>query len=264
MSTLCALAILAATVQPIGSATQLLIPAAGSTPGANGTFFRSDISISNFANHDQLLKLQWLPQGASSTGSKTITITQLSFVHSGDFVTEILGQTGLGAILVTGVTSSGDPDSTAALYVQSQIWTPQPGTAGATSQSFPTIPTNTINTKTAGLLFPRPIRDVSTYRYNVGIVNLDPANTQTINIAIPNIIPFNVTLTVPPMGMQVALMSFANPFPELMLDNLTPSATKSNSWVAWGSTIDNITGDAWSELAVANEPGLVFSTPIGK
>jgi hypothetical protein len=249
-------------VLPVVAAPQLLIPAAGTLAGANGTFFRSDIAIANFADHDQLVRLQWLPQGASSTVSKTITITSRSFVHYGDFVTTVLGQTGLGAILMTGITSSGDPDPNAALYVQSQIWTPAFG--GTTSQSFPTIPTSSINTSSAGLFFPRPQRDGS-FRSNVGVVNLDPVNAQTIQIAIPSPLPvLNVTLVVPPMGMQVAPLGDASPFAELNIANTTSASTKSNSWVAWGSTVDNVTGDAWSELAVANAPQLVFPIPIGK
>ena len=69
MRVLTALAILlaatslsAAVVQPLGAGFQLLIPAAGSTPGLNGTFFRSDISILNLAGHDEVVNLQWLPQ----------------------------------------------------------------------------------------------------------------------------------------------------------------------------------------------------------
>src|ERR1051326_931605 len=98
------------------SAPELLIPAAGSTPGVNGTFFRSDITIGNFATHDQIVRLRWLPQGVSSTFSMTMTLRGRSGVRSEDFVTEILGQSGLGAILITGVTSSGGLDPTADLY----------------------------------------------------------------------------------------------------------------------------------------------------
>jgi len=90
-------------------------------------------------------------------------------------------------------------------------------------------------------------------------------NAQTIQIAIPSPLPvLNVTLIVPPMGMQVAPLGDASPFAELNISNATPASTKSNSWVAWSSTVDNVTGDAWSELAVANAPQLIFPTPIGK
>ena len=37
-------------VVPLTAVSQFLIPAAGSTAGANGTFFHSDIAIVNFAS----------------------------------------------------------------------------------------------------------------------------------------------------------------------------------------------------------------------
>src|SRR5437867_12482271 len=100
--------------QLLSSAPQLL-----STPGANGTFFKSDITLGNFAARPQTVRLQWLPQGVSSTFSTTIMLGALSFIRSDDFVHDHLGQSGLGAILVTGITSGGDVDPTASLYVAS-------------------------------------------------------------------------------------------------------------------------------------------------
>lgn len=253
----------AGVVQPLQSAPQLLIPAAGSTPGVNGTFFRSDILLGNFATHDQNVRLQWLPQGVSSTGSMTINLRALAALRSEDFVREILAQSGLGAILITGVTSAGDPDPTAALYVQTRIWTPQLGTDGTTSQSLPAIPTSAINTSNAAFFLNTRS---SNFRANIGLVNLDAHNAQTFTIIFPvGPLPFSVTLTVPPMSMQQAALGsslFAG-F-EFMIINQTDSATRSNSWVAYGSTIDNITGDAWSELAVAGAPDINGPLPIGK
>jgi hypothetical protein len=265
MNTFCAIAILAAVMQPLTSAPQLLIPAAGSTPGANGTFWRSDIAIANFADHDQLVRLQWLPQGASSTFSKTITLHRLDFVRSNDFVAAILGQSGLGAILVTGVTNAGDLDPAAALYAQSRIWTPQPGSSGTMSESLPAIPTSTINTPDAMVMFPGVLSS-GNYRLNVGIVNLDPTNAQTINIVISfgPVGNFSVNVTVPPMGMQQASLGSGFFFPEMPMTNATDTLTRTNKWMAYVSTIDNVSGDAWADLAVAGAPVLNFTTPIGK
>ena len=259
---LCSTAV-AGVVQPLTSAPQLLIPAAGSTPGVNGTFFRSNIAIVNLASHDQAVELRWLPQASSSSATTAVLIRSLNFLRSDDFVAEVLHQSGLGAILVTGVTSSGDLDPTAALYVQSSVWTPQPGSNGTTSQSLPAIPTSTLNTTDAALFFlgaPRP----GSYRTNVGIVNLDPSKEQTFQVTFFfAFVPFTVMFSVPPMGMQqVALGSSI--FSELLVSNVTASATKSNLWVAYGSTIDNVTGDALSELAVSGAPLLNLPTPIGK
>jgi hypothetical protein len=255
----------AGVVQPLQSAPQLLIPAAGSTPGVNGTFWRSDVAIANFANRDQLVRLQWLPQGASSTFSKTISLPRLDFVRSKDFVAEILGQSGLGAILVSGMTSTGDLDMSAALYAQSRIWTPQPGSAGTMSESLPAIPTSTINTPDAMVMFPGVLGS-GNYRLNVGIVNLDPMNAQTINIVISfgPLSNFTVNVTVPPMGMQQASLGSGFFFPEMPMTNGTDALTKTNKWVAYVSTIDNVTGDAWADLAVAGAPLLIFPTPIGE
>ena len=246
----------AAVVLPVGAASQVLVPAAGSAPGANGTFFRSDITIVNFANHDQLVALQWLPQAGNGTGpvTNTITIRAASGTRSGDFVHDYFNTSGLGSLIISGITSAGTVDTTAALYVASRIWTPQPGTSGTTSQSFPAIPLNAVNTPVAALFSLGGQDNPSNYRVNVGIVNIDPNNAQTFSISIPSLgpPPPAITVTVPPMSMQqVSIGSgFAN-VNQITIQNATASATRSNLWMAYGSTLDNTTGDAWSELAVA-------------
>jgi len=246
-------------VLPLSAAPQVLIPAAGSTPGANGTFFRSDITLINFANHDQAVTLQWLPQSGAST-STTITIPAQSGIRSADFVRNYLGQTGLGAILVTGMTAetNGSPDSTAALYVSARIWTPQPGTDGTTSQSFPAIPVSSVNTDNAALFTAGGADQPANYRENVGIVNLD-ANAQTFTVSIvdANGSPAVFVVVVPGHGMQqIGLGSGLPATQQILIQNNTSASTRSNAWVAYGSTVDNITGDAWSELALPGAPAM--------
>ena len=252
-------------VQPLLSAPELLIPAAGSTPGANGTFFKSDITLGNFAERAQAVRLTWLPQGATATYSTTINLGARSFIRSADFVHDYLGQSGLGAILVTGVNGFG-ADPTASLYVASRIWSPQPGTTGTTSQSLPAIPTSTINTTDAALFSLGGIGVGNGFRTNVGLVNLDPVNEQTLFIVFTQSpLPFAIPVTVPPMSMQQGTLGSTNFFsPEMLITNGTPAATRSNLWVAYGSTVDNVTGDAWSERAVPGAPNINPPGPIGK
>ena len=109
---LVATASFAGVVQPLGAASQVLIPAAGSTPGANGTFFKSDISIINLATRDQTISLQWLSQ-AGTTINTLIIIPARTGIRSADFVHDYFNQTGLGAIIISGVTSGGGPDTAA-------------------------------------------------------------------------------------------------------------------------------------------------------
>jgi hypothetical protein len=246
----------AAVVQPIGAHYQMLIPVAGSTAGGNNTFFRSDISIVNLGSQNQTVRLEWLSQNGTSNLTRFIEINSTSGIRSADFVAEVLGTTGLGSIVVTAMTGpSGGVDTTARLAINSRVWTPQPGTGGTTSQSFPAIPTNSINTPQAALFAvgggPAP-DNPDNYRLNIGIVNLDPVNTQTFGIFVP--MPFEpvpVLVTLPPRSMaQVAMGSGYAPSTQVIVQNSSPANARSNNWIAYQSTVNNISGDAWTELAV--------------
>lgn len=241
----------------MGASPQVLIPAAGSTAGANGTFFRSDITLVNLANHDQSILLQWLPQAGSGTASTaTLTMPALTGTRSADFVNQYLNQSGLGAIIVTGVTSTGAIDTTARLFVNSRIWSPQQPVAnnGTVSQTFPAIPVSTINTSNAAL-FSVGGGDSGSYRVNIGVVNLDPVNAQTFVLTDTQHAPApiqNLIVTLPPMTMQQVSIGAVSATEQVSIQNTTAAATRSNAWTAYSSTIDNVTGDSWSELAVSN------------
>jgi len=248
----------AAVVQPLGTSSQVLIPSAGSAPGAFGTFFKSDITLVNLATHDQIVGLQWLPQASVSSTPQTtlITIPALTGVRSADFVSEVMHQSGIGAIIVTGLNSSGNGlDSSARLFVTERIWTPSQVAAnsGTASQSFPAIPLGTINTPIAAFFGVGGADNVSAYRVNVGIVNVDPVNTQTfvVQVAGGGPVPPARTVTLPPLTMeQVGVGSGLATSSQIQVQNTTPLAQRTNNWTAYMSTVDNFSGDAWSEMAV--------------
>src|SRR6185436_17085903 len=99
-------------VLPLEYNNQLLIPVAGAVPGANGTFFKSDINIINLRNAEQRIRLRWLPQGRSGLDVpvKEMTIAAATGFFSEDFGTNVMEQTGLGAIQIVGLRSDGQPD----------------------------------------------------------------------------------------------------------------------------------------------------------
>ncbi len=266
----CATAVCSAQLHPTGvviplrGGKQLLVPVAGSTPGANGTFFRSDITIVNLANHDETVTLEWLPQAGGNATTTIITIPKQSGIRSPDFVVEYLHQTGLGAIMITGITSEG-VDVDAALYVSSRVWSPQPGTSGTTSQSLPAVTMGSafFSGVTARVFGVGSVENAANYRVNVGIVNADPINTHTFDISAPsNTRPFGANhylLTLPPRSMaQVSLGNDLLPNAEVLIQNTTATSSRSTAWIAYASTIDNITGDAWSELAVPSSNPFVL------
>jgi hypothetical protein len=236
------------TTQRAGT-SQLLISAAGSVTGAGGTFFHSDIAIVNYrSDTDQRVRLQWLPQGVNGTTVTPvdITITRSSGISSEDFVANQLGQSGLGSILITALTADGQLDVGGKLHATSRIWSNQPSlSTGTVSQTFPIISVNDINTPRLTILGQR--RD-DRYRTNVGIVNLDPqAQTFLINVQADGRTEL-VTVAVPPLSMQqVGLIGPAAANLQIGVTN-SSSGFQTSRWVAYGSSVDNTTGDSWSSL----------------
>ena len=110
-----------------------LFPSAGSVQGAGGTFFRSDVTIVNHRNTVQPISVGWIAQGVNN-GSRALQYFDLNAVtpvrSRRTSSRHDLHQSGLGAVLVTGVTTTGSPDSNATLDGFSRIWTNQTGRAG--------------------------------------------------------------------------------------------------------------------------------------
>jgi len=235
--------------------SQFLIAAAGSLMGANGTFFRSDITIINYrSDADQLVRFQWLPQGVNGTTIAPVdmTLNKLTGFNSEDFVTNVLNQSGLGAILVTAL-SNGQLDVAGRLHATARIWSNQPGlSSGTVSQTFPIIAMADINSPSRlNILGQR--RD-DRYRTNLGIVNLDP-QAQTFQITVQADARMELmSVPVPPLSMQqLSLTGPAAANLQIAVNNAS-SGFQTSRYVVYGSTVDNVTGDSWSSLGYAVNP----------
>lgn len=234
-------------VKPLGSSTQILIPVAGNTPGANGTHFRSDIQILNYRAAPQALQLFWIPQNGAP-GGRTLTIGARRGIWSSDFVAEIVGQTGLGTLIVTPIIAGSDTiDADAQIYVTSRIWTPQPGTNGTTSQTLNTVPLADLARKRLVMI---GLRRDNQYRLNAGVINLDNERAQTFAITVAGndpVVTDRIVLTLQPLSMQqIPLIGPPLSNLQLLVENITADETASPRWFAYGSSIDNVTGDSWS------------------
>ncbi|HEX9985997.1 MAG TPA: hypothetical protein VGF69_22240 [Thermoanaerobaculia bacterium] len=239
-------------VRPQTSTHTILIPAAGNVVGGGGTHFRSDINLINFANRTQTVQLQWLPQGSSGSGIAPVLlqINASSGLVSEDFVTAIMQQSGLGAVLIRGVGNDGTtPDTTAQLHATARIWTPYPGAQqGTMSQTFPAI-------VVPGLVSNRQwifgLRRDDRFRLNVGIVNLSNSPQQFLIRTVGSIPPGQgeqLSQTVQALSMEqigIPGQGVVGSF-QVVVENVTPIATRSTAWQSYASSVDNTTGDAWS------------------
>jgi hypothetical protein len=241
-------------IVPLAAAPRILIPAAGDLPGANGTHFRSDIDVINLRDVGQTIELRWLPQqGTGSAVVRTMTLPPKSGVASENFVRDILQVSGLGAIQITGLTSQGAFDSSAALHATARIWTPQPDDGdgvddeGTMSQTFPAIALTTPQTATLKTLF--GLRRGAQYRLNAGITNL-ATTTQRFRISTyvssSVLEPHVVELDLAGRSMiQVNIPGSTSGLVQILIENLSGGT----EWHAWGSSVDNESGDAWSQMA---------------
>ena len=230
-----------------GGAPQLLIPAAGHVPGANATLFRSEINIINYTDRAQRVQLRWLPQTGGNFPVVTITINPLSGVGAEDFVPAVMNiPSGFGAILVTGVTSTDAIDPGARLVATDRIWTFQPGSDGTVSQTFDVLQGSDINNVTGSVSILGLRRD-NQYRLNVGLVNL-AASPQVF--AIVTSAQDSMMVTVPALSSQQVAVGGAATAANLQIivSNVTAGSSRSVQWVAYGSSVDNITGDSWSMM----------------
>jgi hypothetical protein len=237
----------AEVVQIEGDDEALLIPVAGNAPGGNGTFFRTDVTFSNNRSVSQSIGIGWLAQGVDnrSSGIDYFTIPANTFIAVDDFVGGTLHKTGLGAIVVIAVNASGSPDTAAQINAFSRIWTNQPGSAGTVSQTMPSVSlTDSIGSLVADL---PGLKQSSQFRSNLGIVNLDTAShTWTARSAATGA---TTTLTVLPYSMvQVPIVAGS-----ASSSGNVSLTLKSDGfgfwWSAYGTSVDNLTGDGWVSRA---------------
>ena len=225
-----------------------LIPAAGSLQGSNGTFFRSDVTFGNFNAVTQSIGVGWLQTGKDNSNAPLtfFTIPANSIVTVNDFVGTTLKTSGLGGLLVIAFDDTGkNTDTEAFIDGFSRIWTPQPGSAGTVSQSFPSVSLfDSVDDFTA---FALGLRQDGSYRTNVGVVNLDSVvHTWTITSLNTSA---TMTLPVQPYSLSQTGVpaSFAGASGNLSLTYDVPETNF--TWSAYASSVDNVTGDGWVSRA---------------
>ena len=217
-----------------------IIPVVGSVMGGGGTFFKSDVTIANRRSATQIISVGYLARSVDNTNAplQNFSINANATVVQSDFV-GFLGKTGLGTLLVVGRTSTGAIDTNASIDGFSRIWTPQPGSAGTVSQAFESFPINDSLPTSYGY----GLRQDGSFRTNVGLVNVQSAPNQfTINIVGTN---GNTSFVqaVQPYSMEQVPIPAGN-WGDLYL-RIDSAATNFNFWTAYGTSVDNVTGDGW-------------------
>lgn len=223
--------------------SQFLIPIAGAGQGAHGTSFMTDLLISNGLERDQDMLIAWLPAGsAAPLSARRITVPAASngpFVA--DSIADDLGANGIGTLIVTAVTSSGEVDLNAQINGSVRIWTTA-AESGETSQSVAAVHPAALRSPGAANI--TSLRQDSAFRTNIGIVNLDSRPQQFVVDARGERHHESFTVIVPPLSLLHVPLPGGD-YGELQV---TVSTTGGSRWTAYGTTIDNDTGAATTTI----------------
>jgi hypothetical protein len=215
-----------------------VIPAVASTPGAFGSFFRTEMTITNPSPFGMGVRLVYHPAGRSAEAGDPARNVLLVGNESRTFtdIVATMGQTGLGSFDV--LTSAFTPVITTRVYNDA-------GTAGTSGFTEEVVtPYEAIRSGTyADFTIPADLTD---YRLNVGIRTLGESSTFRVTV-------FDATGA--PVGETAERTVAANYFEQIplsaFLDGVTPPAgglarihvTSGGPAVFYAATTDNRTND---------------------
>jgi hypothetical protein len=227
----------------------LIFAVVGSTAGAGGTFFRSDVTLVNNRSVAQNIAGFYFPAGAGCSNARTATLRMpaFSWVQYNDFVSQFFNSSGLGSVVIFAVNSNGDFDSLGNIDGFSRIWTPISGFSGTASQSFPAVALSSY----PSTQYIYGVRHDSAFRTNVFIFNYLPnstGSTRTFSVFVGSGSGQTASnnLAVTPCSLSTWSLPASN------MGVLSIAVTPPDSlggWYAFGSTVDNLSGDNWSVAA---------------
>ena len=223
--------------------SMVILPIAGTVTGALGTIYTTDITLANGRDSAQDVIVTWLPQAGGGSPSFHVALPPSSDASSSGVVTiadfsQAFGISGIGSLVIAGVSASGDADPSASLTATADIWSHPADQRAPFSQSVSGIPRQTVLSHTTAEV--AGLQQDAGFRTNAGIVNLSgDAHRYAIAVRgeraatdfIINVSPFSL-VQVPLPEMDFGLLT------------ITITADAPTDWAAYASTMDRVTGEA--------------------
>ena len=227
----------------------VLIPAAGNTTGNAGTHFKTDLYVMNFRSTQQRIEVAWMPMGGNNCSRSTSVITlNTGWRAYEDFVGRTLNTSGLGSLLLVGITSGGAVDSSARIDANSRIWTPNPTKfQGTVSLPFPGVNNTDLTGNVRSYIL--GLRQDGQFRTNIGIVNLSTTAQRFQREVYGTTNPGPATNQVEVPGCSMVQEGAPAGTWGNLLASVVPLGNPV-SWSAYGASVDNLTGDGWIVQAI--------------
>ncbi len=243
-------------VATIGAERRRLVPAVANTPGAAGTYWRTDLTLTNPGEENGLfVRLKLIPSGLEGAAADPPEVLVGLGAHQTLSLADVLGQRfpdhAAGALVVEGKNRQG---GIVDLRVDSRTWTADPGGNGSYGQGIPGLALleGGEPAVVAGL------EASAAYRSNLGLVNPSFNLRQT----------FRVEVFGPSGASHGTLSATLGPWAQWQLNDVLGQlglegagfsavvsvaasenlqVTQDESWqpvlVAYGSRVDQLTGD---------------------
>jgi hypothetical protein len=252
-------------------ASDVTIPIAGYAQGPNGLNYRTELVITNYRDRPQYIEVSTVNNGYDGV----IWISPIdpleTRLHCCDSMLGDSAQshgTAIGALRFRTLARApeggpGAPDPEGRIEVNAFIVADRGrfGTDGSSRQEIAGIPASEYTAEEAVFLGVRHSPNTGTYT-NVGIVNMHPTQTETFYVQFQRAEP--VAVVVPPSSLrQIRIPGDGGGwralrvYPEWAIGDGPPART--TPWVAYASSIDMQTGDAFSGLRVP--PGTRYDFP---
>ena len=234
----------------IEAGSQFVLPVVGEVQGLFGTFFHTDVMLINLRNADQTVLMQWIPRDQNGTQFNPLqmTLRANAFFPMRNFAQQFATDGQIGSVLITAVKTDGTLDTDARIDGFARIYTNAPNSGpGTVSQAAQAVTTNRFGTGDRAILL--GLRQDANFRTNVGIVNLDGQLARTFDITVSGSgQSTTLTLTVQPLSMAQVPIGTTE-FSDLVV-SIRNRADNGGAWTAYGSSVDNRSGDGWISLPV--------------
>jgi hypothetical protein len=224
---------------PPPESVALVIPAAGSTPGNFGSFFRTGVQLSNSTAEMITGRFVYHPAGVSGSStdpSLSFTVPPRSTV-SYDDVVQTMGQSGLGSLDVVAPSGASVPVVVARVYNDAGA----AGTSGFTEEAiYVTGDEHLLTSASIALLVAPPNND--SLRFNIGVRTMEVGAFLSFRIFDANgSLIRTVTKSYGPnfFEQEPAEAFLGAPLPP----GASIEVTVGGSAIIYGATVDNVTND---------------------
>lgn len=221
---------------PVASGGELVIPAVGRVPGANGTFWRSDVTFFNPTSSFMDLEVRYLASGADNRGAavRAVSIAPNRTIVLADVLNWLGMTSGSGALDIRWSGTSG-PSVTSRTYTS----TVEGGTYG---QSIDALPMSAFRRD----VYVTGLRADGSFRSNAGFVNGGDA-TIGVNVALVangRQLATAFVQLAPRGQLQYSMPALFPSVNAATIGSFTIEAhTDTPTLLVYGSIVDNASGD---------------------